>query len=237
MIGWYVVGTLAITLLIVVQQGGHYLVARACGMRVLRVRLGFGPLLFRVAPRDGGLWLTLAGGKLTGRLGAHDPARHGDTALEVALLPVSGFTEIAGLSPTEEVDPHDNGSYANASLTARALTLASGPLANYLLAAALFFAAFVGGGQVVDDRRVPVGAGAALVLAVQAPPRVVAELIAGAFEVRAPGREFGGIGKRLAGEATGTWPERLHLLATLSACFGAANLMSLLMAKRAKRKA
>ena len=234
MIGWYVVGILAISLLIVVQQGGHYLVARACGLRVNRVRIGFGPVLLRVAPRDGGLWLTVLG-KLTRRLGAHDAARHGPTVLELALVPVTGYTEIAGLSPFEEIDPHDRGSYANAGPAARALTVASGPLANYLLAVVLFFAAFLGGGRAVEERRVPVGVGEALLLAVQAPPRVVAELIAGALDARAPGREFGGIGKRLAGEAQGAWPERLHLLATLSACFGAANLVSLLLARRAKR--
>lgn len=229
MIGWYLLGSLAVTLLIVVQQGAHYLVARAYGMRVIRVHLGLGPLLLRVAPVDGYLCLTTASGARSLRLRPHDPARHGTAVLELALIPLLGHIEIAGLSPFEPVDPHDPGSYANGSLQARAATLASGPLANYLLAAVLFFFAFVGGGRTVADEHVSVGSGEALVLAVEAPPRVVAELLAGIAGGRASSKGFAGIGSRPG------WPERLHLLATLSACFGAANLVSLLLARRAQR--
>ena len=37
---------LGISLLIVLHEFGHYGVARACGMRVLRFSLGFGPVLY-----------------------------------------------------------------------------------------------------------------------------------------------------------------------------------------------
>ena len=48
---------LALGLLILVHELGHYLVARWCGVKVLRFSLGFGkPLLVRKAGRDQTEW-------------------------------------------------------------------------------------------------------------------------------------------------------------------------------------
>ena len=41
----------ALTILIAVHEYGHYRVAVACGVRVLRFSLGFGPVLWRWRPR------------------------------------------------------------------------------------------------------------------------------------------------------------------------------------------
>ncbi|MBW2461317.1 MAG: site-2 protease family protein, partial [Deltaproteobacteria bacterium] len=38
---------LGISVLVIVHESGHYLVARAFKMRVLRYSIGFGPVLFR----------------------------------------------------------------------------------------------------------------------------------------------------------------------------------------------
>jgi len=114
---------LGLAVLMVVHEGGHHVVARWFGMRVLRFSIGFGPPLFRVQPRGS------------------------ETVYQVALIPFIAFVQIAGMNPFEESDPKDKGSYANATLLARVLTVVAGPLANYLFASVLFFAAFMIGGK------------------------------------------------------------------------------------------
>jgi regulator of sigma E protease len=92
-------------------------------MRVTRFSIGFGPALFRY------------------RSDKHE------TVYQVALIPFLAYVQIAGMNPFEESDPEDKGSYANASLTARISAIFAGPLANYLFASVLFFAAFMIGGK------------------------------------------------------------------------------------------
>ena len=122
MFAFYIVGILGLALLMVVHETGHLLAARAFGMRVVRFSIGFGPPLWRYqAPKS-------------------------DTVYQVAPIPFVAYVQIAGMNPFEEVDPEDKGSYANASLVARIVTIVAGPLANYLFASVLFFIAiFVGG--------------------------------------------------------------------------------------------
>lgn len=112
-----------LALLMVVHESGHHLVARAFRMRVLRFSIGFGPAVWRHQPKGS------------------------DTVYQIALIPFVAYVQIAGMNPFEEADPDDRGSYANASLTARILTVIAGPLANYLFASVLFFGALIIGGQ------------------------------------------------------------------------------------------
>lgn len=120
---------LAISLLVIIHEFGHYVVARAFGMRVLTFSIGFGPVLARWRPRGS------------------------DTVFQIAAIPVLAYVQIAGMNPREAVDPRDRGSYQNARPVARLLTIAAGPLANYLAAGlALFLVVFVGGEQVLSNR-------------------------------------------------------------------------------------
>ena len=122
-----VLAVLGLALLMVIHEGGHHLVARAFGMRVLRFSIGFGPVLFRHQPRGS------------------------DTVYQVALIPFLAYVQVAGMNPFEEIDPEDTGSYANASLTARIATIVAGPLANYSFASVLFFAALMIGGESIPS--------------------------------------------------------------------------------------
>jgi regulator of sigma E protease len=112
-----------LALLMIVHESGHHLVARAFRMRVLRFSIGFGPAIWRHQPKGS------------------------DTVYQVALIPFLAYVQIAGMNPFEEADPDDAGSYANATLTARILTVIAGPMANYLFASVLFFGALMIGGQ------------------------------------------------------------------------------------------
>lgn len=128
----YLIGILGLALLMVVHETGHLIAARAFGMRVIKFSIGFGPALWR-----------------------HQPKKS-ETIYQVALIPFLAYVQIAGMNPLEEVDPDDKGSYANASLIGRISAIVAGPLANYLFASVLFFAAFMIGGKSVPTTHVDV---------------------------------------------------------------------------------
>jgi len=118
-----IVAILGLALLMIIHEGGHFLVARYFGMRVIRFSIGFGPAIYKKQPKGS------------------------PTTYQIAIIPFLAYVQIAGMNPFEEIDPKDKGSYANASLLGRILTIFAGPLANYLAASVLFFVAFMVGGQ------------------------------------------------------------------------------------------
>jgi regulator of sigma E protease len=136
----YLVAILGLAVLMVVHEAGHYFAARKYGMRVVRFSIGFGPTIWRHKPKDSA------------------------TVYQVALIPFLAYVQIAGMNPYEESDPKDPESYANASLWARIVTIAAGPLTNYFFASVLiFFGLLIGGKEVQDElsMRVVVEAGPA----------------------------------------------------------------------------
>ena len=102
------VAIVGLGLLIVLHEGGHFVVARLCGMRVERFSIGFGP--------------TLLGFK------------RGDTTFQIAPIPLGGFVQITGLNPNEEFDHKDPMVYPNRPRWMRLATILAGPAANYLTA-------------------------------------------------------------------------------------------------------
>jgi regulator of sigma E protease len=103
-----VVAIVGLGLLIVLHEGGHFLVARLCGMRVERFSIGFGPTLL------GFKW--------------------GGTTFQIAPIPLGGFVQITGLNPNEEFDRNDPSVYPNRPRWMRLLTILAGPAANYFTA-------------------------------------------------------------------------------------------------------
>jgi regulator of sigma E protease len=149
----YLIAILGLAVLMIVHEGGHYVAARRYGMRVVRFSIGFGPTLWRHKPKNS------------------------PTVYQVALVPFLAYVQIAGMNPYEETDPKDEGSYANASLWARVVTIAAGPLTNYFFASVLIFVGLlIGGREVGDDTsmRVVVEAGAAQTAGVETGDRVLA---------------------------------------------------------------
>jgi regulator of sigma E protease len=108
---------LTLGVLIVVHEYGHYRVAVACGVRVLRFSIGFGRVLWRRQPRPDG------------------------TEFVVCVLPFGGYVRM--LDEREgEVRPDELGRAFNRKpLWRRAAIVAAGPLANLVLAVALYAAA------------------------------------------------------------------------------------------------
>ncbi|MBL8602208.1 MAG: site-2 protease family protein [Myxococcales bacterium] len=118
----YLVVIVALSVLVFIHELGHYLVARAFGMRVKVFSIGFGPVIARWRPKGS------------------------ETLFQLAAIPVLAYVQIAGMSPSEAVDPHDRGSYQNASALGRLFTIAAGPLANYLAASLIIFGVLFFGG-------------------------------------------------------------------------------------------
>jgi regulator of sigma E protease len=105
------IAIVALALLIVVHEAGHFLVARLCGMRVERFSIGFGNPLVSF--------------------------KRGDTIYQIAPIPLGGFVQITGLNPHEEFDAKDPYVYPNRPRWMRLAVLVAGPGANYLTAAVL----------------------------------------------------------------------------------------------------
>jgi membrane-associated protease RseP (regulator of RpoE activity) len=124
----YLLAILGVALLLMVHEAGHYFAARWFGLRVERVSIGFGPTLWKYEARRGG-----AGTRGVGMATATG------TVYQIAIIPFLAYVQIAGMNPYDESDPKDRGSYANAGLWARAVTMAAGSLANYVFASVLVF--------------------------------------------------------------------------------------------------
>ncbi|MEO8845565.1 MAG: M50 family metallopeptidase [Kofleriaceae bacterium] len=113
-----VLAILSLAFLIVVHEGGHYFVARWCGMRIDRFSIGFGPGIFkRVSKKTG-------------------------TVFQLAPIPFGGFVEIRGMNIAEEVDPDDRFAYPNRPAWQRFITIFAGPATNYISAIVLVFLLF-----------------------------------------------------------------------------------------------
>ena len=112
---------LALGILIVFHEYGHYLVARLAGVKVLRFSVGFGtPLLKKKFGRDQTEWV-------------------------VAAFPLGGYVKM--LDEREgDVDPAErHRAFNRQSVWRRIAIVAAGPLANFLLAILLYWILFIAG--------------------------------------------------------------------------------------------
>jgi regulator of sigma E protease len=108
--GTIALAILALGILIIVHEGGHFLIARLSGMRVDRFSIGFGPTLLSF--------------------------KRGETIYQIAAIPLGGFVQIAGLNPGEEgIAVDDPRAYPNRPVWQRLATIFAGPGTNYLFAA------------------------------------------------------------------------------------------------------
>jgi len=116
-----VLAIFGISLLVIVHEAGHYVMARAFGIRVTRFSVGFGPVLAKYQPKGS------------------------PTVFQVCAIPFLAYVMIAGMNPADEYEANDAGLYSNKSLIARTLTIFGGPFANYLAASVMIFALAISG--------------------------------------------------------------------------------------------
>lgn len=134
--GYIVPFVLVLSLLVFVHEMGHYLVGRWCGIRILAFSVGFGPELVGFTDRHGTRWKLSAiplGGYVK-FFGDEDASSKADASLLMTM--------------TEEERAQ---SFSGARLWRRAATVAAGPIANFILAIAIFSVLFAIYGREVAD--------------------------------------------------------------------------------------
>src|SRR5262245_42428584 len=100
------VSIIAIGVLIILHEAGHFFVARWSRMKVLRFSIGFGPSLAKV--------------------------QRGDIEYQVGMLSLGGFVQIEGMNSHDDSDPKSPTSYLNRPVHLRIATIFAGAAANYL---------------------------------------------------------------------------------------------------------
>jgi regulator of sigma E protease len=104
----------AIAILIAVHEWGHYVVAVACGVKVLRFSIGFGPTLWSwTSPRSG-------------------------TEFVVCALPLGGYVKMLDEREGAVPPAERHRAFNTQALKSRAAIVAAGPIANLALAVLLY---------------------------------------------------------------------------------------------------
>lgn len=106
---------LTLAILIVVHEYGHYRVAVACGVKVLRFSVGFGRVVWR--------------------------RQRGETEFVVSMLPLGGYVKMLDEREGSVPAAERARAYNNRPLWQRSSIVAAGPAANLLLAVLLYAAA------------------------------------------------------------------------------------------------
>lgn len=120
-----------IVAMIVIHEGGHFLAAKAFGMKATRAFFGFGPTL----------WSTT----------------RGETEYGVKAIPLGGFVSIIGMNPFEEIPEEDeHRTYRAAPFWKKTVVVLAGVFSHFVVA--LFLLWFVGtvwGVVVLDADGIP----------------------------------------------------------------------------------
>lgn len=109
--------------LVFIHEGGHYLAARWCKVKVYRFSLGFGPVLYKRMMKNG-------------------------TEFAISAIPMGGYVKMKGENDAKEevietdfaqlVSGESNDSFVDKTIGQRALIVAAGPLCNIILAILLY---------------------------------------------------------------------------------------------------
>jgi regulator of sigma E protease len=137
--GYVVPFLFVLTVVVFFHELGHFLIARLCGIKVLVFSLGFGPEIIGFNDRYGTRW------KLSGiPLGGYVKFFGDDNAASVPDREAA-----AGMSEAEKKD-----SFAHQPVSSRAAVVAAGPIANFILAIAIFAGIFMTVGRQTTTARV-----------------------------------------------------------------------------------
>ena len=114
--------------IVMIHELGHFLTAKACGMRVDEFAIGIGPNVIQ--------------------------KQKGETLYSIRLLPLGGFNKIAGMDPSEEVGERG---FSNKPVWQRFIVIAAGATFNFLLAIVIYFCIFAFHGTTVPSHEPVIG--------------------------------------------------------------------------------
>ena len=123
---------LVLSLVVIIHEGGHFLVARLCGVKVTEFSLGFGKKIFSKQDRKGTAW-------------------------QVRAVPLGGYVKMLGdedaasaKSSDKDIPEEDKDkTFMSKSLGKRAAIIFAGPAMNYVLAFFILLGLFWFVGEVV----------------------------------------------------------------------------------------
>lgn len=121
-----------LSLVVIVHEGGHFVVARLCGVKVTEFALGFGKKLFSKTDKRGTAW-------------------------QVRMVPLGGYVKMLGdedaasaKSSDKDIPEEDKDkTFVSKTLAQRAAIIFAGPAMNYIFAFILFVGLFWCVGEVV----------------------------------------------------------------------------------------
>ena len=117
---------IGILLMIIIHEGGHFVAAKAFGMKATEAFIGFGPTIWSF--------------------------RRGETEYGIKAIPLGGYVRIIGMNPFEEVDPDDEGrTYRVAPFWQKAVVVLAGIISHFVMAIILFTIVSLAYGVVVTD--------------------------------------------------------------------------------------
>jgi membrane-associated protease RseP (regulator of RpoE activity) len=100
--------------IVMIHEAGHFLAARAVGMKATEFFFGFGPRV----------WST----------------RRGETEYGVKAFPIGGYVRITGMNPLEDVAPEDEGrTYRDKPFWAKSVVVLAGSATHFPVAFLLFY--------------------------------------------------------------------------------------------------
>ncbi|HWN73853.1 MAG TPA: site-2 protease family protein [Solirubrobacterales bacterium] len=115
--------------LIIIHEAGHFVAAKAVGMRIERFFLFFGPTIWSF--------------------------KRGETEYGVKSIPLGGYVKITGMNPEEDVPPeHEENAYFRKPVWKRIVVVAAGPAVNIVLAFLILFGVHLVNGRAEADQRV-----------------------------------------------------------------------------------
>ena len=153
--GYALVVALGFGAVIMIHEFGHFIVAKASGIKVEAFSIGFPPTLlgiqktekgirFRILPnmfnnggddKEGGIIFTI-----------YTKCKPSDTEYRIGLIPFGGFVAMLGQSDSGAVeDTDDPRSFANKSVWVRIAVVAAGVTFNVISAVIIFMAVFIHG--------------------------------------------------------------------------------------------
>lgn len=110
-----IITVIILGLLIISHELGHFLAAKAVGIKVHEFAIGMGPKVFEYKGKE--------------------------TLFTLRALPIGGFNKMAGMEPEDEDDPRG---YNKKSVGKRSLVISAGSCMNFILALLIFIIVFMG---------------------------------------------------------------------------------------------
>src|SRR5450631_4329612 len=139
LVGYIAPFLFVLTIVVFFHELGHFLVARWCGIRVLTFSIGFGPEIVGFYDRYGTRW-------------------------KISAIPLGGYVKFFGDDNAASVPDHAAAaamseaerevSFVHKPVGPRAAVVAAGPIANFILAIAIFAGVFMTVGKQTTTARV-----------------------------------------------------------------------------------